>query len=218
MAPRRFTGLHLKHQLILFLRANGYKGEGKRRADFLFYFPGEYPIVIEIDGDEHSDKLIADKQRDDELSNLKIDTFRIPNHEIDNGHGKILENLKQKISQILVNKEVADSEKFGAQAVIQSSSATQIQFVLLDAIEEVSGNENVIDVKIKSDCLTDKIIEAAVYDLNEIIRNYMAIFRQIVNPSFLLIPKKLKKANFQLHIFPKKQFSRFRLIIKRMMF
>ena len=82
----------------MLLNAIGEAGVSLRRADFMFYVPGHYPLIIEIDGGEHQQKQQADAHRDAALSRHKIRTIRIPNSEIDK------EGPNLKGSLIHVNK------------------------------------------------------------------------------------------------------------------
>ena len=56
--------------------------EDRRRNDFLCSAPGAAPFVIDIDGSQHQQAQAADDLRDAALSNIGIETFRIPTSEL----------------------------------------------------------------------------------------------------------------------------------------
>ena len=48
----------------LLMQNSGISSETERRGDFLLNIPGASPVVIEIDGEDHKDKIEQDKARD----------------------------------------------------------------------------------------------------------------------------------------------------------
>ena len=84
--------------------------EGERRCDFLFCPPGSAPVVFEVDGTQHKDAKLVDKDRDRLLLKAGIRTVRVPTSELRASLGPGLDE---------VFKVVADA-RFGQQADPQS--------------------------------------------------------------------------------------------------
>jgi ATP-dependent DNA helicase RecQ len=111
------------------------QSDANRRVDFLFAHPFIKTIVIEIDGEEHKDSQV-DRERDLELNNINIKTFRIPNDEIQNKGGVILNELlnffRTEISKIPdKNSDLLDI----AIACNISNTASHLQYLIIDAID-----------------------------------------------------------------------------------
>ncbi len=109
-----------------------------RRADFLFFYPGSRPLVIEIDGGEHDDNQAIDKEREQQLAACGYDTVRIPNAEIDSGGGKNLADALTLMQTRMTehNGQEEDARGIGlARSVRFCSSAARLQYALVRALE-----------------------------------------------------------------------------------
>ena len=82
------------------LRAGGHKATGDRRCDFLWAPPGVAPLVIEVDGAQHEQQVLADEERDRLLRSVGIRTIRVPTIELRGGHGPALDQISTAVSSI----------------------------------------------------------------------------------------------------------------------
>ena len=80
--------------------------EGERRCDFLFCPPGSTPVVFEVDGIQHQEARLVDKDRERLLKETGIFTIRVPTSEIRAGRGPGLHQVLQAV----------DEARFGRQA------------------------------------------------------------------------------------------------------
>ena len=80
------------------LRAGGHRATGDRRCDFLWAPPGVTPLVIEVDGAQHEQQVLADKERDRLLRSVGIRTIRVPTSELQDGHGHALDLISTAVS------------------------------------------------------------------------------------------------------------------------
>ena len=62
-------------------------GSGDSRCDFLFAPPGVAPVVIEVDGSQHTEQQSVDYRRDHRLSRVGIRTVRVTTRELASGLG-----------------------------------------------------------------------------------------------------------------------------------
>ena len=164
--------------LDMLLNALGEEGVSFRRADFMFYVPGYYPCIIEIDGDEHQQKRRADAERDAALARHKISTIRVPNAEIDNLAGPNLEKVVEFCKEILEDFEAEQGELRVAQTLLDSSVCSQLQYALIHAV--LTGfpvsKSGLVNVDVDGKALSSKLIQAAIEDLNTLLSNYSALF------------------------------------------
>ncbi len=118
------------------LEANGAVGDGDRRIDFLFSFPGADPLAIEIDGEEHLEQVTIDRKRDDALAGIGIKVVRVQNAEIWAGHGPGLDEVKEHCSKHLSNQTPIDSnqEKI-VKAMEDCTHASKVQLAIAKAIQ-----------------------------------------------------------------------------------
>ena len=84
------------------LRAGGHGATGDRRCDFLWAPPGVTPLVIEVDGAQHEQQVLADEERDRLLGSVGLRTIRIPTSELWDGHGDALDLVSTAVSSIQV--------------------------------------------------------------------------------------------------------------------
>lgn len=76
------------------LNGLGFEGAGARRVDFLFHAPQVPTFVVEIDGDQHGDQVLVDKDRDTALAEAGIEVIRIPTSELSSGEGPGFDRIK----------------------------------------------------------------------------------------------------------------------------
>lgn len=178
LGPKATAWFTPQAPLDMLLNACGEDNTTFRRADFMFYIPGYYPVIIEIDGDDHKQKRQADKERDAVLAKYNIRTVRIPNQEIDNLEGSNLEELAERCKEILKAFEGEQNELHIAQTLLKSSECSQLQYALLHTI--IHGfpvsESGKINVKLTGDVLPKRLLQATLEDLNELLRRYSALF------------------------------------------
>lgn len=80
------------------LRAGGHRATGNRRCDFLWAPPSVAPLVIEVDGAQHEQQVLADSKRDRLLRSVGIHTIRVPTSELRDGHGHALDLVSTAVS------------------------------------------------------------------------------------------------------------------------
>ena len=154
-----------------------------RRADFLFFYPGARPLVIEIDGGEHDDNQAIDTERENQLAACGYDTLRIPNVEIESGGGpKLAEALSQMQSRMAVaSGHDEDARGIGlARSVRFCSAAARIQFALVRALENgwlQAGGPWDLQLDAQQE------FAAAIFDLVETLRSLDAIYGITTAPS-----------------------------------
>ena len=73
--------------------------EGERRCDFLFCPPGSTPVVFEVDGVQHQEAKLVDKDRDRLLKKAGISTIRVPTSELRTGRGPSLDQVFQAVAE-----------------------------------------------------------------------------------------------------------------------
>ena len=164
--------------LDMLFNALGEDDVSFRRADFMFYVPGNSPVVIEIDGDDHKQKQQADAERDAELAKHNIRTVRIPNAEMDNLKGPKLDELAEICGEILNSFEAEKNELQIARSLLISSECSQIQYALIYAVMNgfPVGKSGKVKVKFIGDVPTETLLKAAIDDLNQLITHYAALF------------------------------------------
>ena len=165
------------------------KSEANRRVDFLFSHPFIGTIVIEIDGEEHEGSL-ADRQRDLELNNINIKTFRIPNDEIKNKKGDRLKELidffETEINKIpKINTNLIDI----AEACNISNSSSHIQYLIIDAVENgfLDINKKIWNIYLDGDSKNTDIYSAGLLDISQMINAVSQMYK---------IDCKLQNINF----------------------
>lgn len=110
--------------------------DSDRRVDFLFYFPGDRPLVIEIDGDEHEAAQHVDEARDAQLNEAGIRVFRVPNEEVWEGDGPGLAEIQAVCSKILGSQSSAGDDLITIARVARDCSfATSVQFAIVKALQ-----------------------------------------------------------------------------------
>lgn len=160
------------------------------RVDFLICHPLLDPIVVEIDGDPHKDKLskVIDGERDAVLTNNGYAVVRIPSDEIEK-----LEGIKLSILQNLLSNKIEKLNNISSRSetLIQFIHATmfshQIQLVILLAMQ--AGFLKIADTsswKISSDLESLKIfnesesnfiLNSAINDLIVMLRNLGELYK-----------------------------------------
>ena len=157
------------------------------RVDFLICHPLLDPIVVEIDGLAHHDKVI-DEKRDAVLTNNGYTVVRIPSDEIEKLEGKKLSTLQDLLSNKIdkSNKTSSQSESL-IQFIHSTMFSHQIQLVILQAMQ--AGFLKIADTsswKISSDLESLKIFNesesifiliSAINDLIVILRNLGELYK-----------------------------------------
>ena len=117
---------------------SSYKEERKfaqRRVDFLFCHPLSPPLVVEIDGSQHSTSVDVDKDRDDALAQVGIKVRRIPLSQISTSPqlSEIEQYCNEAIGKVpkLQKKELIDISK----SLYESSICSKVQFAILLGLE-----------------------------------------------------------------------------------
>lgn len=164
--------------LDMLFNSLGEDGVSFRRADFMFYMPGNHPIIIEIDGDEHQQKQKADAERDAALAKHNIRTIRIPNHEIDNLSGPKLDELAELCGKILTSFEAEKNDIHIARSLLNSSECSQLQYALIHAVMHgfPVSKSGKVNVRLIGDLLPKSLLNAAIDDLNELLQRYSILF------------------------------------------
>ena len=128
--------IHPQASLDKLLESFGDKTQGFRRVDFLFSHPLSEPLVIELDGDEHSSAINVDDARDEILEKHGIKTVRVPNEELANGFGSNLDNIKDHITYAIEKQSSdSDTEDLLSKLIINCTWGTKLQYALTKALE-----------------------------------------------------------------------------------
>lgn len=122
------------------------EAEGERRCDFLFCPPGSTPVMFEVDGIQHKEARLVDKDRDRLLKMAGISTIRVPTSELRDGRGPGLHRVFQAVAEA----------RFGRQADLQDwhpmvwgpVQTHRLMLAVCEAINAgfLSGEHWVIDV------------------------------------------------------------------------
>jgi len=80
----------------------------ERRVDFLMRPPRGWPLVVEIDGEQHQESIAEDKRRDSALRAFGVDVMRIPAAEVRTGSGPRLAAVRDRLKPAVV--QVADTD------------------------------------------------------------------------------------------------------------
>lgn len=116
------------------LESGGEGDFGARRVDFLFSHPGGLPFAIEVDGPEHESMTEEDGDRDESLRAIGIEVLRVPNDEVEHGHGAVLDRIRSRCRKALTTFNDSSGDKQAANVVIDCSVAAKVQFVVTRAI------------------------------------------------------------------------------------
>ncbi|MCQ3812237.1 MAG: RecQ family ATP-dependent DNA helicase [Acidimicrobiia bacterium] len=124
--------------------------DGERRCDFLFCPPGSMPVVFEVDGAQHQDAKLEDKDRDRLLKKAGIRSVRVPTSELRAERGPGLDQV------IKVVAEARFGRRAGAQRDRQAwhpkvwgpIQTHRLMLAICEAIDAgfLSGERWVIDV------------------------------------------------------------------------
>ena len=107
----------------------------RRRVDFMvWHLGGKRRLIIEIDGAQHSDQLVADADRDRALKEAGYEVLRIPAHQVMAGAGPELENVRDLLSQI--SKPLVERPRSVQTAYLKAVTvAHQIQVLLVQGMK-----------------------------------------------------------------------------------
>jgi len=125
------------------LSAINPESTGGRRVDFLFSHPLCEPLVIELDGDEHQDRINIDGERDQQLESLGIKVVRIQNSDVEEGNSQNLDTVKTHINKALVANESLNSSPDPVTALVESCTwGTKLQYAITRSIQQGIFPEN----------------------------------------------------------------------------
>ena len=80
------------------------EAQGERRCDFLFCPLGSEPVVFEVDGSQHEEAQLVDRERDTLLRNAGIPTVRVTTEELRAGKGPGLEGVFEATRKALAGR------------------------------------------------------------------------------------------------------------------
>jgi ATP-dependent DNA helicase RecQ len=182
--------------LDMLMRHYGSSIETGRRADFLLALPGCKPLVIELDGDDHKEKVEQDKARDKELDQIGIDVIRVPNAEVDAGKGPALDRIVNHFENRLTLPPELNEEALLAEAVDLACDAARLQTSVMMALERgLLDLDDDWNVFVASDKLPKPIIRAALADLSALVNAYLDLFDTSANRPKLKIVSDSSKAS-----------------------
>lgn len=120
--------------------------EGERRCDFLFCPPGSTPVVFEVDGIQHQEAKLVDKDRDRQLKKAGISTIRVPTSELRTGRGPGLHEVLQVVAEARSGRQ-ADLQDWHPM-VWGPVQTHRLMLAVCEAIDAgfLSGERWVIDV------------------------------------------------------------------------
>jgi ATP-dependent DNA helicase RecQ len=178
LGPKAMAWFLPQAPLDMLLNAQGEEGTSFRRGDFMFYVPGQHPIIIELDGQDHQKKKLADKQRDELLSKYQIGTIRIPNAEIDKLEGPNLDRLSERCLASIKRQDLDKKQVAAAETLLKSSECSQFQYALMRSV--VDGfpiqDNGVVSVEVIGNPPSETLLCAAIDDLNELLTHYSILF------------------------------------------
>ena len=158
-------------------------------------------------------KKALDDERDDALATCGFEVARIPNHEILNGEGIKLENLKNILQEALSEPVKNDkTARLLSGALIQSATASKLQFVIFLALKYgwLKGNKWLIKIS-----GADEIAPAAVQDAFCFLNSLSRLYEKNVAPESIFL--KTDKETLEVNEFginkSKADFSKFDITI-----
>jgi ATP-dependent DNA helicase RecQ len=139
----------------------------EQRVDFLIAHPRlDKPLVIEIDGEQHSKQSDQDSLRDTHLEAAGCQVVRIPVSEARAGSGPGVDSLRLQLSALEVDSEEAESQRSPIRR------AGQVQVAILQAINsglfESSGSIVSTDLVNSGELTTDEFT-SIVKDLSSLL-------------------------------------------------
>ncbi len=102
-----------------------------RRVDFLIQPPSKPSFVVEIDGQEHSEAVAVDQDRDELLSKLGLAVVRIPADEIRAGEGPGLTQVTELIG------EPAETEPASREATLLTQAPALVHRAVLALVDAI---------------------------------------------------------------------------------
>lgn len=156
------------------------------RVDFLLCYPGQPPVIIEIDGDQHDPHLKADTQRDALLANAGYRVLpRLKPKDLSASIVSLM--LSQFINTTLRIPKGADSANVSHKTIQAIKLAHQIQIAILQALESgfldplksstwtLDSDLNQIGFFSEQD--SNFVIEAALNDLLDVLRTLGRLYK-----------------------------------------
>jgi ATP-dependent DNA helicase RecQ len=171
------------------------------RVDFLFCYPGQPSIIIEIDGDQHMQHKDADVQRDNLLENAGYRVLRLRAQDVD--ARVVAPRLNEIIGTIPRTSKLSDSEN-GVYKTIQAIKLThQIQIAVLQAIEAgfldpLKSSKWVLDSDLNQIGIFPEqdgkfLLETALFDLLDVLRTLGNLYQVDLCDGTPTINKSRKK-------------------------
>jgi ATP-dependent DNA helicase RecQ len=107
----------------------------RRRVDFMVWHLGsKRKVVIEIDGAQHADQVVADADRDRTLKDAGYDVVRVPASQVMAGAGPDLENVRDLLSRI--TRPPSERPRSASTVYLKAIAvAHQIQAVLVQGVK-----------------------------------------------------------------------------------
>jgi len=169
---------------LMSLVSKSERSDVSGRADFLICLPQQRPLVIEIDGEHHSNHREADLDRDRLLNRNGYETLRIPAAALGNDRDQTLTSLRHRLASFRVSRDSDPvlSERFE----LCVKFAHQVQLALLAAIQ--NGNldarrsdeftilSDLTDSGHFTDLQAQGILQSAVSDLWQLLRNLEKLY------------------------------------------
>ena len=164
-------------ELDLILASSGIEQSGQRKIDFLFCHPTRGTIAIELDGEDHAEKVRSDAARNTELAQAGIKTFRIPNNELELGEGPHLSELERALHE-LGSAYQGDKPTGMPMAICAASMAARFQFVLARALSSglLDLGAEKWSVGIRSDFIGMEVFQSAADDFADMVASLSALY------------------------------------------
>ena len=166
-------------ELDLILASSGIEQSGQRKIDFLFSHPNFGTVAIELDGDDHAEKVRSDAARNAELAQAGIKTFRIPNNELKLGEGPHLSELERALRE-LGSAHQSNKPTGMPMAIYAASMVARFQFVLARALSAGLFDLGVgtWSVGIRSDFIEMEVFQSAADDFADMVASLSALYSE----------------------------------------
>ncbi|MEJ5276975.1 MAG: RecQ family ATP-dependent DNA helicase [Thermogemmata sp.] len=146
---------------------------GAQRGDFLLVHPHLPPVLIEVDGFQHTTHSERDRQRDMVLANAGVQTVRVPAAEVRKRSGRAVHEVERLL---LKGKEEIPPENPHTRLIRWCKFAHQVQLALLTALETEclpwDGAWRVavaLPRMLQDDPEAERLLRCAVADLQELL-------------------------------------------------
>jgi ATP-dependent DNA helicase RecQ len=193
-------------ELDLILASAGLKQSGQRKIDFLFCHPVGGAIAIELDGEDHAVKAKSDEERNIQLAEAGITTFRISNKELEKGEGINLNQLESALRYATT----PTMDKFSSNgipfAITAASMAARFQFILARALSsgQLKLEAKEWNINVRSDYIGMNIIQAAANDFADMLDALSVLYlgnKNLININCITDKKTHLSSDFSVVIF-----------------